>query len=32
MKKRFFTFLFMLVTLFSTVLHAETTVIVAQGC
>ena len=30
MKKRFFTFLFMLVTLFSTVLHAETTVIVAQ--
>ncbi len=31
MKKRFFTFLFMLVALFSTVLHAETTVIVAQG-
>ena len=31
MKKRFFAFLFMLVTLFSTVLHAETTVIVAQG-
>ena len=31
MKKRFFAFLFMLVALFSTVLHAETTVIVAQG-
>lgn len=30
MKKRFFTFLFMLVTLFSTALYAETTVVVAQ--